>query len=367
MKFILNGGDLLKNWFISMVSDEKYLYWITEINGHFMKMNLQDNSISYMTLPNVPMTMKATAALSINQSFIFYTSNNGEEIIRYDRENGSTKVFNIACQDKNLNMSTFSGVINNDLVIVPTYGNSILYMNIYNGKVQLYPLINASNEMKQCFSLNAYRNNDNIKIFSWIDDEWIDFSLEKRKVVNRKKMPKEIGKVVYFERYDEKFLLINECNELIMMDGEKYSKLTQFDTEPGKCGIFHVANDKVWAMPFWGDKIYLYLLKEGRVQEFVNYPKDYGYFAIEDMAKITNECTANGKTYFAMHSGTHIFCVDDKSGQGYFIDAKWPEAEQIINEMSYRNFPLTEEMIDVTEYLNYLCKTKSVKNNNIKR
>ena len=38
----------MNRWFISMVSDGEYIYWLTELKGHFYKMKIKDLTVEYI-------------------------------------------------------------------------------------------------------------------------------------------------------------------------------------------------------------------------------------------------------------------------------------------------------------------------------
>ena len=72
------------------------------------------------------------------------------------------------------------------------------------------------------------------------------------------------------------------------------------------------------------------------------------------MGKFTNKYTINGKTYFAMHAGTSIFCIDNRSAEGYFIYSKWPNAKENIEQVYRRNMTLKEGTVDLSHFLEYV-------------
>lgn len=52
-----------------------------------------------------------------------------------------------------------------------------------------------------------------------------------------------------------------------------------------------------------------------------------------------------------MHSGTMIFCIDNDESWGKFIEVKWPEVRQDIEELKYKKETLLESDITLKQYI----------------
>ena len=123
----------MNRWFISMVSDGKYLYWVTELRGHFLKMKIEDLTVEYITPLGDCNDYNNAAILCINDNKIYYVVERGEQLIIYDMINNTTKKIVIKCGDLYLNMFSYANIINNILVIIPMYAPTVVNINIKNG------------------------------------------------------------------------------------------------------------------------------------------------------------------------------------------------------------------------------------------
>lgn len=346
----------MNNWFISMATDGIFLYWITELDGLFMKMKLKDAAIEYMIDKDTNTTFQASSILCYYNSLLFYVIDRGEKIVKYDLKDNSTQVFYIGCEEMYLNMHSYVSVVKDSLIILPIYGKYLIYVNIKTGETKQYDLLENINvqKLQQCFALGVEPKGDEIKFISSITNEWLVFSLTERRIIRRESIPEPIGNVLYFEKYGEFFLLMNSDNELIKYKKNYTEKLMQFSKIQNDYQIFHVVNNDIWVMPLYGQDIYIYSLTDKKTRKYKNYPEEYKYNAIPQMGKFTNKCTINGKTYFAMHAGTSIFCIDNRSAEGYFIYSKWPNAKENIEQVYRRNMTLKEGTVDLSHFLEYV-------------
>lgn len=344
---------MIDRWFISAVADNRYLYWITEIGSHFMRMNLEDGKAEYM-YPAVSGVIDAcSAALCIYEGNVFYVINRGEKLAIYNLRENKIKLIHMGLERLYLNMYCYAGVQKDNLIIIPTHGNCTVYVNINTELVQTYSIAESikSNSIMQYFSLNANVVDGNVNLVSVTTNQYIAYSIREKKIIVKKNLPKKSGKVINYIPFNNGIIMINSDNRIMFWDFTNCRILCDLNEKEGKYMALHESNGIVWIMPTYGKDIYQYTIDTGKLKRFQNYPEEYKYTAPENMGKYWRECTERKKSYFAMHSGTMIFCIDNDKSRGEFIEVKWPEVRQDIEELKYKKETLSERDITLKQYI----------------
>ena len=87
------------------------------------------------------------------------------------------------------------------------------------------------------------------------------------------------------------------------------------------------------------------------------YPDGFGYYAPKVMGKYIHKIYTKKNCYLAMHAGTHMFCIDEKTGEGYWINILWPNDDEIMSNLVKRSRNLLQEhLVSLPEYLKYMEK-----------
>ena len=95
-------------------------------------------------------------------------------------------------------------------------------------------------------------------------------------------------------------------------------------------GRIIVAGDRIWLMPGLGDNI-CYLSSRGQ-RKTLNYPKGFCFLSSKENLitkyKFYEYCSDQDNYYFSMRSGSHILCIDQKSGEACWIKVYSPPLEE---------------------------------------
>lgn len=347
----------MNRWFISMVSDGEYIYWLTELKGHFYKMKIKDLTVEYIKPLGDCITYNGVAILCINKNNIYYVIEGGNGVVIYDMMKNTTKKFDIKCRNMHLNMFSYANVINDTLVIVPMYAPYVINININTGSVSKRLNEGYSMEEMKQYHTNCIKNGDKLEVVNASNNTYLTYSLKDYSKKEYYKIQLSTSNVISIERvYDELYVLDNQ-NNIYKVDKEGCQKIFKIGNSKDDYLILHRSKDWLWIMPLYGDNIYKYNMTNKNIEIFNEYPADYKYMAPKTMGKFTSKCTVMGKTYFAMHAGTHIFCVDDLTGEAKFLEVKWPEWKEEAEEVIYKKMnTIYEEDLSFEAYLKYGIK-----------
>lgn len=351
----VNGKDM-NRWFISMVSDGNYLYWVTELRGHILKMKIEDLMVEYITPLGDCNDYNRAAILCINDNKIYYVVEGGEQLIIYDMINNTTKKFDIKCGDMYLNMFSYANIINNILVIIPMYAPSVVNINIKNGVVDRKLFENYKSEDMNHYYTNCIVNKDEsiIDIVNIRNHEYLTYSVSDEELRGDFKISLDVKDIVSIEKDTEKIYILDNQNNVYQYNKNTCQRIFRIDDSKDGYFVLHRANDFLWIMPLYGNDIYKYDIKTEQIVKFDRYPSDYIYNAPKTMGKFSSKCSVKGKTYFTMHAGTYIFCVNDLTGEGEFLDVKWPGWKEEAEEVIYKKMKMIYEMdLSFESFLKY--------------
>lgn len=344
----------MDRWFISMATDGKDIYWVTEIGNRFCRMELPSNKVSYLNVNNMENLAGPSAILRIHDSNVYAVTNGGKNLVIYNTENQATQIISINCQKWLINMYCYVKIIDEFIVVIPIYGSCALYINRFTGEVKEYPILKEVDLNKQIFALESYEvSDDKIVLISIQSAEIILFSLKERIITERKKIPDLSKSIINFVPYKRGYIILTIDNNLIYIDESKIKELCRFEENELGCAVLHICQDNIWVLPANGENIYTYNLSTNKIKKYKEYPTDYKYTAPSCMAKFTKKCTIDGITYFAMHSGTHIFSIDN-NGQGKFINTIWPNVFEKINEMQRHGEIICDNQIELNDFIKFV-------------
>lgn len=352
----------MERWFISSVGNDEYMYWITEIGCHIMRMNVNTNTVEYLQ-PYMETSIErlgGSATLSMNGNMIYFVIRSGEFLVSYNITTNHAKVIRIDCATMSINMYCFSKVLGDELVVVPIYYPKIIYINVNTGKVSEVDILEGGyteGKLVQFFSLTCEKNNDNIMFVSSKEYELITYSLLQKKILYKEKIPDEMGNIVDFVIYGDGIIGLNSKNKVIYWNHKECRVLFQTENEEtGRYGALHLSNGKLWVFPFYANDIYTISLPDMSFEKYEKFPNDYKYTAPEGMGKFFKKITGKNKTYFAMHSGNYLLSVNDLTGNMEVEMLSWPDSDSDLNELNYQGRVLSERLIPMSTYLKYILQ-----------
>lgn len=350
----------MERWFISLVEHKEYLYWITEIGCHFMKMNLLNNKIEYLR-PQMDVSVEGKGRAAILCSWndiLIYTVERGEGILLYDLEKNTVKTIRINCSDMNLNMFSYARVVNNILIIIPMYHYEMVEINLETGKYcrkDWLELKGNSSVFRQYFTHNAFEHNDELEVISSTTNEMVKIQLKTFSVISRRKLTHNETNIVNYEYVDGCIIYLNVANELhVIKNGNDRILLKISNVSEGYLTMHRVKSD-IWVMPLFDEEILCYSFNRSIKMNRIKLNNSI-YTAPKTMGKFFGKCSVNDKTFFSMHAGTQLLCVDNQFSKLSICKVEWPCNEDDIYELKYQKRQIMQEnTIPLDTFINYVC------------
>lgn len=347
----------MERWFISLIEYDENLYWITELGSHFMKMNLKDNKIEYMR-PYTDLQisdMSRSAILCYWNEMLIYVLERGKYIILLDINSNKTKTIEIDCEDMNLNMFSFAGVVNEKLIILPMYHNEIIIVDLNNFVYERKNVIGIKgvNEFVQYYSINSFRDNDILRFYSILSCEMIALDMKNMNIIEHESIKHDDAIFVNFDYINGKLFFLDKDNNIYKYNDKVCQLCYKLSSQKeGYLSVVH-SGDTLYFLPFFGSK--LLCMRDEKLYE-LNQLDNIEYCAPKTMGKYFKECRAGEKIYFSMHAGDKIVCIQD--GEIEILHVKWPDTSEDVKELIYQNRKMMEETKGTLNvFLNYIQDT----------
>ena len=333
MKSIIESNSaVLDRYFISSVSYEEYLYWISERNGFLYRMDTKTNHIELTDVKwglasEVPF---ANGVLLIDDNMLYVLLDFGRRLLKYNIANGVYEIITVFG-------NPFPGY---DFSFAKKIGEYIYYLE-YNfdflrridtnsGKVEQI-FIHEYKGMKQDFYYPYIHNqiDDDMYIFVFSENLYYKYDACKEKK-QRYYYPVEIKEPLYVQVTEEGFYILTASGEVFLWNGSSRNVIEIFSNNISKhilkyeYGLLYKIKNKLWLLPAEGENIICIDLNTKKYDVFKDYPDDFYYTTEFPASKYGYGTLVNGVIYFAMRKGNYIFSVNE-NGEGKFIDARWPK------------------------------------------
>lgn len=344
-------------WFNSSAIYKGYMYWLTEIDGAFMRLNLKSKKAEYLIPNNKKMmpNLSSGNVLLILNGVIYGFAQGGDYFYAYDLENNYCKTVYFGKKKEILHCIANCKAMGDFIYFVASYSNYVYRLNIKDAILETICQIEDEGKKTSLEYINAVTFDD------MASEELSFFSIRNNRIYtvkigdnSVKYFDINVKRLFYSAKRDKdgKWYLLSSNNELFSWDSNVLNELCGLKDEES-CLFFTVRNNIVWFLPFLGTDIKCFNINEKRWQTFSNYPEGFTY---------DNPNTANwGKyglyssdetyEYFAMHCGNDIFSIDEH-GNGAFVRTAFPENEE---QTSYlirsKEFLVEKEHIGLSDYI----------------
>lgn len=350
----------MDRWFMTATSLDDSMFWMTEINGHFMKMDLKTNHVEYLRpMCDVKLDFFRASALCVINRVVYFLANRGEFLIKLFIDKNCCDVIPINCEIMQLDIYANIFIDHEELLIFPIFNENYVRIDLKTNRVTKENMrnflgTNRNIDMQETERILA--KNDQY----FFDKAYILFSNSRELfVLNRGKtarlitiLPDCVGNPVEFEIYENCLYILNSQNAIYKYGNGICEKICNMTGN--EYGCVHVTNDILWVFPAYAEDIYKVSLINGKAEKFTNFPKDYQYTAPNNMGKFSYKCRIGGKTYLAMHAGNYIFSIDDATGEGNVEQIIWPSIQEDICEMKYQKRSMLQEVKEALELRDYL-------------
>ncbi len=350
----------MNRWFSSAVVKDDCLYWISEIYGDVMKLNLKNSEISYVDLDysHININMNGGALTCVNNGIIYGFACGGENLLVIDEKNKAIDTFYLGMGKKQLNSFTYACQKGDELCIVPLNTNELIKIKLRTKDVVSDILFEDSIEKGQ--KISKYYCDDVLKIISCNNSKKYIFDSKLNKI-DEIKIPNEIGTVIACQEYCGEMYFLNAQNEIYSWKREN-DKILKIVALPKTCEkeftLILIVNNMIWVFPSYGKDIYKYELSNNKLEKYNDYPEGYKYTGPKEWGKFTRYCYYEKKYYFAMHTANYILYVDEITGECRWLDAKWPTDEETIRQLVKKRTLFVEKDVSLESFLEYIKKAK---------
>ena len=356
---------MLDRWFMTGVIENDKLLWITELGGHIMKMSLSTHNVEYVNIEDEILEgdLSHSSVVYQENGTIYAFINWGKRLLIFNEHSATYKFIYLGLEKYFLNMCASVSKVGNELLVVPMCAPKLLRINISTGEVQFEQILKEEIETNDKEVIQLYAKceeieGENIWIFSRLNSDVICYNPNTREKTYYK-IPIMLGKPTDITIYEGKFYVLNSVGDVFLWEKDKDWCEKIFDNPKKEISdgfsVVCIVNKKLWIFPSFERDILLYDLENKSMDLYDKYPKDFSYFAPKEMAKYSCKIQDESCYYFAMHSGNYIFSIDKRTGEGKWIDAKWPREETELEYLLKRNrSQFHEQEISIETFLNYI-------------
>ncbi len=345
----------MDRWFISLIEYNNYLYWITEIGGHFMRMDLHNNKVEYMQ-PEIDGSIDErglSAVLCRWRNSLFFTVNRGNEILEYDLADNHVKTIKINCGNMNLNMFSYAGVVNGKLIIVPIYHYEIVQIDLEKKtyeRVNILDIKEKREGMVQYYAQNSFTSGSFLELFSTMSNEIVTVDLTNMSIVSKKTLPFMESQIINYIHFGEGLILLDNFNQLYQYENFRSYFLCKLSNVDKGYFSMCIVGSKLWMFPVYDDKIIEISLTDGTIREAEEL-EGICYTAPSCMGKYTAYCKSGNRIYYAMHSGTEIVYLEEEGAHIHQVE--WPNIEEDYKEIRYQKRKVLNEIeVPLSIFLN---------------
>jgi hypothetical protein len=341
---------MLDRWFIEGVKRGDELFWVTEIGGHIMKLNVNNRQAEYVIVDGIDDDMSSSAFAYEENDILYIIVNHGKKLVMLSKDNKLLKSIDLGFEKKYLNLYAFVGKYGDELIIVPRCDNEIIRVNIMTDAVHTENIITNSekesdNEIKAVYAKCDIVENGKLYIFPTDTMEMIQYDLKTAEKTYIK-LPELMGRPSNVIKYETSFYVLNDEGCVCSWDDKSGRCEKIFDNQKGKANDFsliYAFANRLWIMPGYEDDIYTMDIGKREIECFKSYPEKFAYSAPKTMGKYTARIEDENKCYFTMHAGNYIFYIDKKSGEGKWLETKWPTEKETLSYMLTNGFTVVKE------------------------
>lgn len=328
---------------------------MTEVGGHFIKINLDTCKAQYLTLKE-QMDYSQSAVIYAEEECIYVIVNRGEYLLKYFVNKNKCQYFHIKMMDEALNCFASVMKCGKDLIIVPVYGNGIIRINVETGKVVKDIIGHGDRKEREIlFAKCNIKKENQMWMFFNATKEAIRYDMLTGNKV-RYSFPHEIESATDVEFWNNQFYVLDKKGNIYRWNIGQSAEIILKNPYGEKLKVFsllHLAGNQIWMMPlFEGAEIISYNMMTEQYKRLECYPKDFQYTAPEVMGKYSQKIRTNQSCYFAMHAGNHIFYIDEKCGEGKWLHVIWPDEKETLSDLlSRKNHVIKEIELDLECFL----------------
>ena len=354
-------------WHNSAIILDDFMYWITEIEGDFIRLNLKTKKAKYMIPSNVVELpdMRSGNILFAEDYVLYGVSQGGKYLYAYDVKSNYCRIVRADLEDLFLHSVSTVKFINGSIYVVPSMGRTVVKIHIPTLKIEL-----IDNPYKNDVEAGDTNLRNGLYFSDYVGSKVIYPSNEDRcfyefNTLNKSyriiEYPEQLGIIIMARRYGDSTYVINSDKELYRWNEEELVLLCKLKQVKSNY-IFSKMNNKIWFFPGLDSDIFVFDINTLKCERFSSYPVNFKYDNpyVSQWGKYGLPVLNNEKEYIAMHCGNDIFVLD-KNGDGKFLGIILPPAKEQIAIALKKNTIIKESLsLGVNSFLEYVLDEGSM-------
>lgn len=324
-----------------------------------MRMNLSNNKVEYLH-PQIDKSVDGKGRAAILCSWgnsLIYVIDRGECVLLYDLDNNNVKSIEIQCKDMNLDMYSYAGVIDGQLVIVPMFHHEIVQIDLKNESYKRQDILDIkeeNNAFRQYYAKNAYVSKQCLEIFSTFSNEILLVDLGSLSIISRRKIIDNGSEIINYVHVNEIIVLLDSSNDIHIYRDNLCRVLCKLcDGKDGYLSMY-IANSRLWVLPMYDNQIVCVSLGDGK-KITVSTSEKISYTAPKTMGKYFGTCAVGDRIFFSMNSGDKmVYFEEDKLA---VLNVEWPNREDDYKELKYQRRKFMQEVgILLSTFIDFVSK-----------
>ena len=356
-------------WHNSAVVENGHMYFLTEIEGDFVDIDLSSGVADYLIPDNIMEipNLSCGSVMCLIDNTLFGIAEAGRYAFAYDLSNNCCDVKEINRESNMLQAQAQFHILEDSFIIVPFFSEDIIRVFFDDLHAESITIPDSCDDYDSAFGRNAFSNHtvsDNKISFYSRENACLytfDFSTNtfvKDDCVSCCEQCKMI-----FEENGVRYML-SDSNIVYKFDQGKSEQICSI--ENGRhYYVFHKFGDKLFFFPAeYESDIMIYDMKTNEWRTYDIFPDAFRYdnpFS-DTWGKYGKPCCYLNETYFAMHCGNHLFKVDE-SGNAFFVPVKWPSKARCMSKRLINSDLLFENNeMKLDGLIEYVCEQGKVDN-----
>lgn len=341
----------IQNFLYTVIVNDT-MYFFGEYDGLFYEVSIDDLSARIIPLEK-GVDYRGSSVIGTDESFVYAILQWGKRILRYDTKEKQAE-YNLIGYERYA-LHAYGAVIKdgNYFRIYPIQSSSVIVID-YNTLEVVEEIKGKPKNCEPCYV--GTRDMDAIDfVFSNQSKELCSYKGQKmQKEYSLMEIESKVISISYFNR--SLFVLCEDGNVYRIDSEHNTCLITGFSHENSEkyFGMIYVVDEKIWLLPWLGEEIVCYDLKNNTSCVYTGYPKDFSYSDNFGSPKYTTIVRYGHKVFFNVRAGNYMMCMDDK-GKVDWRRIQWPLSNDIIKSILYRdNNVLNEKDVSLVDYIDMI-------------
>lgn len=285
----------------------------------------------------------------------------GRTLVIYDISNNSLSEFKMDCDYYYKENYCAFFIRNSELVIIPKYGNRIIFFDIAKMKFRNLSL-NLCEDCIEC----GIENGEDFVLFGKQNIYILSFSILNdisTKVIN---LNESIGRIVDSTMDENTIYILNDNGEIFEVDVTQWitNFICQCSFEVYGAEKIEKTNGRIWVLPCKKTQgIYSYSLCDKNWGKYSDYPQDFEYQAYDNWSVFWKRREVGKEIWYAMRSANYILIIDKHVDDIFWKKIQSVDLSKIYHaliEREGKGFINEDDCNNLDTYVELLCGNSSI-------